>query len=62
MVEYLCKVVEQMIDDICKKVPSIPTSIRAFCKGLHDKTLNTQLSYNLISKFLMQNWLVKTAL
>ena len=36
IVKYITDSIEAFIDQICQRVPSIPSTIRIFCKALYD--------------------------
>jgi hypothetical protein len=61
MVNYLCDLIESIIDQICQRVPSIPITIRAFCKAIQDKNNDAQLSHEMMAKFVIEDWLAKVA-
>jgi hypothetical protein len=70
LVDYLVDFIDKMTEQICQRVPSIPTPIRAFCKALYDtivgggsKNSLTKIgAYRLIASFLVEQWLTQAAL
>jgi hypothetical protein len=61
MVHYLCDLVDSIIDQICQRVPSIPVTIRVFCKAVVDKNQDMFLSQKMMAKFIIEDWLSKVA-
>ena len=58
---YLCDMIESIIDQICQRVPSIPIVIRVFCKGLFDKNKKVKEVPAMISKYIIKDWLARFA-
>ena len=52
---------DSIIDQICQRVPSIPLTLRIFCKAIHDKMKDTQLSQQMMAKYIIHDWLAKVA-
>lgn len=61
MVRYLCDLVDSIIDQICQRVPSIPITIRAFCKAIFDKNQDVFQSQKMMAKLVIKDWLGKVA-
>ena len=61
IVNYLCDLVDSIIDQICQRTPSIPTSIRVFCKALYDKNKDAHQSQKMMAKYIIEEWLAKVA-
>ena len=60
-----------MTDQICQRVPSIPLSIRVYCKAIYDTiikghdhsdpTVSKHGAYRMIALNLIEQWLAKIA-
>lgn len=61
MVKYLCDLVDSIIDQICQRVPSIPLTIRAFCKAIVDKNQDIYQSQKMMAKLVIRDWLARIA-
>ena len=62
----MASIIEQFIDLICKRVPSIPLSIRVFCKAVYDKMVKDGIKVSLILKrlsdYVIKQWICNSIL
>jgi hypothetical protein len=65
IINYIADTIDAITDQICIRVPSIPMTIRVYCKALYDleiKKGNTQTqAQRVIAYYLIEKWLAQVA-
>ena len=62
LINYIVDTIDAMTDQICQRVPSIPITIRAFCKAIYDQNKSDRAQANkLIASYIVEKWLSRVA-
>lgn len=65
IINYIVDTLESILEQMSQRVPSIPITIRVYCKALHDKLEAKGKSkieiQRVLAKYVIQDWLGKIA-
>lgn len=62
LINYIVDTIDAMTDQICQRVPSIPLTIRAFCKAIYDQNKSDRVKANrIIASYVIEKWLSRVA-